>query len=402
MTHLATTTFGKLGRVFNGNSINESDKSALYSGISDGHPFIATKDVGFDNQISYESGVRIPLKYAGSFKLAPAGSVLVCAEGGSAGRKVGHTDRPVHFGNKLFAICPDRDALGRFVFYYCLSDRFAEEFRGVMSGLIGGVSLKKFKDLQLPIPPLPEQERIVSILDEIFAGLRSSRSNVENNQRNALAIFESYLHSVFAERHEGWETLQLSELCTPSRVITYGVIKLGKEDPSGVPCLRTSNVRWLRIDADSVKRIAPTLSDEFSRTILEGDEVLVNVRGTLGGVAVVAPHMAGWNVSREVAVVPINPSRVLPAFVAYSIGAGASQEWLSDVKKGAAYVGINIEDLRKLPLSVPPLAEQQRIVKTLDALWGETQRLAKLYEQKGAELAVLRAGVLREAFTGHL
>ena len=56
---------------------------------------------------------------------------------------------------------------------------------------------------------------------------------------------------------------------------------------------------------DGMKRIAPSLSAEYSRTILKGGEVLVNVRGTLGGVAVVAPEMAGWNVSREVAVVPV-------------------------------------------------------------------------------------------------
>jgi type I restriction enzyme S subunit len=90
-----------------------------------------------------------------------------------------------------------------------------------------------------------------------------------------------------------WESVPLVELCQHDRVITYGVIKLGKEVPDGVPCLRTSNVRWLKINTEGMKRIAPNLSAEYSRTVLQGDEVLVNVRGTLGGVAVVPPSMTG-------------------------------------------------------------------------------------------------------------
>ena len=65
----------------------------------------------------------------------------------------------------------------------------------------------------------------------------------------------------------------------------------------------------------------------------------------------VTPEMAGWNVSREVAAVPVNTSRINPVFLNSLIGSGASQHWLGGVKKGVAYVGINIEDLRLLPVS---------------------------------------------------
>jgi type I restriction enzyme S subunit len=125
-------------------------------------------------------------------------------------------------------------------------------------------------------------------------------------------------------------------------VITYGVIKLGPVTPDGVPCLRTSNVRRLHIDKSGLKFIARPLSDEYSRTVLRGGEVLVNVRGTLGGVAVASREMQGWNVSREVAVVPVDPRLADSDFVAYWIASQASQRWLGGVKKGAAYVGINI------------------------------------------------------------
>jgi type I restriction enzyme S subunit len=151
-----------------------------------------------------------------------------------------------------------------------------------------------------------------------------------------------------------------------------------------------------------MKRIDSSLSAEYSRTILKGGEVLVNVRGTLGGVAVAGPEMKGWNVSREVAVVPIDSSKVNPAFLCYLIGSGTSQSWLGDVKKGAAYVGINIEDLRLLPVRFPKLELQLEVVRRLNVLHSETQRLSQIYRQKIAALDELKKALLHKAFAGEL
>src|SRR6266481_3381847 len=104
---------------------------------------------------------------------------------------------------------------------------------------------------------------------------------------------------------KNWRWLPLQSLCDPNRSICYGVIKLGADVPDGIPCLRTSDVKPLLIDTTSVKRIATNISDEYRRTLLRGGEVLVNVRGTLGGVALVPDLLRGWNISREVAVVPV-------------------------------------------------------------------------------------------------
>ena len=259
-----------------------------------------------------------------------------------------------------------------------------------------------YKAIKIKFPPVPEQQRIVGILDEASDGIATAKANAEKNLQNARALFESHLQSIFTQRGLGWVEKPLSELCNPQRVITYGVIKLGDEILDGVPCLRTSNVRWLRIDTDGMKRIAPALSSEYSRTILKGGEVLVNVRGTLGGVAVASREMAGWNVSREVAVVPVDSSRVNPAFLSYLIGSGASQQWLGGVKKGAAYVGINIEDLRLLPVSAPRLDKQLEVVRHLALLQEETRRLESLSQRKLATLDALKKSLLHRAFCGAL
>lgn len=395
-------TLGDLGPIFNGNSISEAHKNAHFRGKSEGTVYLGTKDVGFDHQINYQTDIRISASEANGFKLAPANTVFVCAEGGSAGRKIAITEREVFFGNKLFAICPIEGISNKFVFYYCLTEQFSKSFKGAMAGLIGGVSLNKFKNLPIVLPPLPEQQRIVAILDEAFAGLATATANVEKNLKNARELFESYLNSAFVRNGEKEKLLPLEKLCEADRIITYGVIKLGSETPNGVPCLRTSNVRWLQIDLIGLKRISAKLSEQYGRTILRGGEVLVNVRGTLGGVAVAADEMKGWNVSREVAVVPTDTSQVLPEFLAYFIGTRDSQNWLIGVQKGVAYTGINISDLRTLPVSLPKISEQKRVVDKLVEVSTESRRLEENYRLKLLRLSQIRQSLLHAAFSGEL
>lgn len=303
-------------------------------------------------------------------------------------------------GRGLAAIRSDPKLDREFLFYQLLY--LQPTIAGKEGAVFASINKSEIEALPISVATLLEQRRIVGILDEVFEGIATAKANAGKNLKNARALLESHLQSVFLHKGASWKRRPLAELCESNRVITYGVIKLGDEVPNGVPCLRTSNVRWLRIDIDGVKRIAPTLSKDYSRTILKGGEVLVNVRGTLGGVAVVPKDMTGWNVSREVAVVPVDANRINPKFLSYFIGSGASQEWLGNVKKGAAYVGINIEDLRLLPVSAPDLKGQDGIVKELEAMQVDVDRLQSIYQRKLAALDELRQSLLHQAFSGAL
>lgn len=299
----------------------------------------------------------------------------------------------------LFDFSPKLDV--RFLFYYL--HHTADYFPRVAVGAtVKSLRLRHFEELPVKITSRPEQQRIVTLLDEAFNGITTAKANAEKNWQNSRRLLESYLQDIYAVRTGHLPKIRLEELCDAKRLITYGVIKLGDPFDDGVPCLRTSNVRWLHIDTAGMKRIAPSLSSEYGRTILRGDEVLVNVRGTLGGVAVVLNEMKGWNVSREVAVVPVNAKLLDPEFAAFWIGSSTSQEWLSGVKKGAAYTGINIEDLRNLPVPLPELAEQRAIVEAMLEIKDATQNMEDIYKKKLAALDELKKSLLHRAFSGQL
>ena len=291
--------------------------------------------------------------------------------------------------------------VGNYLFYYL--EHVHEYFQRVAVGAtVKSLRQRHFDELPILLPPLEEQRRIVAVLDEAFAAIATATANAQKNLANARELLGSTITELFDTVRGQDRACELNEFCARGRIITYGVIKLGDHQANGIPCLRTSNVRWLRFDLDGMKLIHPDLSSEYRRTILQGGEVLVNVRGTLGGVAVASPKMAGWNVSREVAVVPCDQTRINSAFLAYWIGTAESQKWLTGVLKGAAYTGINISDLRTLPIPVLSLEMQQAIVKRLDESFEQGRLLVGKYEMKLSILAALKQSLLHRAFTGEL
>lgn len=186
---------GTVGNVFNGNSINASEKESKYAGV-EGLPYIATKDVGYGfDPLDYDNGICIPLEEE-KFRIAHQGAVLICAEGGSAGKKCGLTDRDICFGNKLFANELYGQISSRFILYVYLSSAFRASFSAAMTGIIGGVSIAKFVEIPIPLPPLDEQHRIVAKLDKLMAqcdALENLRSEREEKRLAAHAAALSQL-----------------------------------------------------------------------------------------------------------------------------------------------------------------------------------------------------------------
>jgi type I restriction enzyme S subunit len=159
---------GTIGHIFNGNSVNATIKETKYTNV-DGLPFIATKDVGYGfEELDYQNGICIPADEAG-FKIARKNTLLICAEGGSAGKKCGITNRSICFGNKLLAVEPFGNINSKFLLSTYLTPTFFNQFSSAMSGIIGGISSAKFSELVVPIAPAQEQHRIAAKVEEMIA-----------------------------------------------------------------------------------------------------------------------------------------------------------------------------------------------------------------------------------------
>ena len=201
--------------------------------------------------------------------------------------------------------------------------------------------------------------------DEPFNFLRVGRSSSSGTDARQAKI--SPIPLPF-EVPEGWVWLRLDDVLKAGRSISYGVIKLGAEPRSGgISVLRCSDVRPGYIDLSEVRSVSEEIESRYLRTRLVGGEILINIRGTLGGVALVEKKLAGFNVAREVAVVPVTADLCGP-FLVYVMLSRYFWAAIQRNLRGIAYKGLNLSILRRLEIPLPPIAEQNRIVAKLDEL----------------------------------
>ena len=161
-----TSTLNRVTNLYTGNSINATQKQ-LYFSSGVGINYIATKDVDFNGNITYDNGIKIPDTYLDGFKISQPQSILLCLEGGSAGRKIGMLDQAVCFGNKLCNLS-FYSGNNKFLYYFLQSPQFLNDFQENKSGIIGGVSLKNLGNISIPLVPLAEQARISHRVEQLF------------------------------------------------------------------------------------------------------------------------------------------------------------------------------------------------------------------------------------------
>jgi restriction endonuclease S subunit/very-short-patch-repair endonuclease len=200
---------GNIGFIFNGNSVNKAIKEAKYTNVESGYPYIGTKDVGYIfDTINDDNGVKIPFDEP-KFKLAKKNTVLICSEGGSAGKKMGVVNQDCCFGNKLFAI----EQYGNIDTIYILSlygsASFGKTFKDSMTGIIGGISRNTFASLLIPIPPLEEQKAIVATVNQLFAEVEQ----LEDLTKQRISLKEDFVTSALRQlstedTNNAWAFLQ--------------------------------------------------------------------------------------------------------------------------------------------------------------------------------------------------
>lgn len=300
--------------------------------------------------------------------------------------------------NHAHVLRPHRNVLIDNWLIYHLNHSDLTEF---VSGLtVPKLNQGSLREIPVPVPPLPEQQRIVAILDEAFTDLATAKANAEKNHQNARALFESHLQSIFTQRGEGWVEKSLEDLGT---ITSSKRIFKSEYVSSGVPFYRTKEIKQLAHNRDITTElfISETRYKEIKTRFgvpQEGD-ILLTAIGTIGEIWVVEGdtefYFKDGNVLWLKGFTSINPGFLRYVLVSFV-------ESLNKMAHGSAYSALPIQRLNAHRIFLPSKVEQEKIVATLDSLNEETQRLARLYEQKQVSLAALKQSLLHQAFSGQL
>ena len=284
----------------------------------------------------------------------------------------------------------------RFVEYYLNSIKLDDYVSGMAQPKLNQKSLNS---IPVPIPPLPEQQRIVAVLDEAFAGIAAVTDNAKKNLQNARELFESHLQSIFTNKGDGWAEKHLKEVCEK---ITDGTHQTPTYFEDGVVFLSSKNVTSGKINWDNVRYIDNKQHLEMHKRVSPRlNDILLAKNGTTG-VAAIVDRETVFDIYVSLALLrPLD--NVLPSFLLYFINSPAAKTQFNKRLKGVGVPNLHLEEIREVTIAFPKsLPEQQRIVAKLDTLSIETKRLEAIYQQKLDNLAVLKQSILQKAFAGEL
>src|SRR5690606_4298165 len=293
--------------------------------------------------------------------------------------------------------------LPKWLLYYTTSDTYQNEIQKRVTGATRQrISRKNLGLIPVPVAPLSEQQRIVSILDRAFAAIAKAKANAEQNLQNAAALFESYLQGVF--ENENWEENTLKELTTK---IGSGATPRGGQasyKAEGISLVRSMNVHDSKFREKNLAFIDEQQAKELNNVTLQENDVLLNITGaSIARCCVIPKEYLPARVNQHVSIIRAKKELLDARFLNLLLTSKPYKDKLLFTgEQGATRQAITKAQIEAFRISIPKLKKQQTIVRQLDALRAETQKLEAVYQKKIDDLEELKKSILQKAFSGQL
>jgi type I restriction enzyme S subunit len=312
-------------------------------------------------------------------QIIPEGAIIFPKRGGAiATNKKRKIVRPTIVDLNTMAIIPGKRINKDYFFHWFQLFDLNDISNGANIPQINNYS---FDEVYIPYPvSLPEQQRIVSILDEAFAAIDKAKANAEQNLKNAKELFESYLQGVFENWKWEWKTLdQISDNLDSKRI----PITKSKRTSGSIPYYGASGV---------VDHVEDFIFDEDLLCISEDGANL------LARTYPIAFSISGKTWVNNHAHILRFKSLTTQKFIEHYINSIRIDDYVS----GMAQPKLNQKNLNKIPVPSPPVEAEDGILRSITLLRAETQKMEAIYQKKIADLEELKKSVLQKAFAGEL
>lgn len=296
----------------------------------------------------------------------------------------------------------------RFLFAWFKSVAHKIEAEGT-GATVKGVKLPFINSLQIPLPPLPEQHRIVAILDKAFQAIDTAKANAEKNLKNARELFESYLDFVFKNQKEEFVERSLGDkdlvdIIDGDRGANYP--KKSDFHQHGY-CLfmSTKNVRPDGFKFEDRMFITEEKDRKLRNGKLKRNDLVMTTRGTIGNIGLYSDDIEFENIriNSGMLIFRVNPNVILSSFLFELFRSNIIKTQTKKLTSGAAQPQLPIKTLVNFKIPVPiSLDVQQSLVDNIRNLYKKTQKLEKIYQQKLTALDELKKSILHKAFSGEL
>ena len=231
-----------------------------------------------------------------------------------------------------------------------------------------------YKGIKIAFPPLPEQQRIVGILDQAFAGIATAKANAEKNLQNARALFESHLNGIDAAK------VPLGDLVN----ITTGKLDANAAVENGQYPFFTCSREVYAIN---------NFSFDCEAILLAGNNAVGDFN--------VKHYKGKFNAYQRTYVITVNEKQLaMYRFLYFQMLKSLKKFKQQSVGAGTKFLKLGI--IKGMEISLPNIGEQEQIVSTMDSLRKQTDSLESIYQQKLTALDELKKALLHQAFSGQL
>ena len=345
-----------------------------------------------------------------SAKLWDKGTVIL-STGATIG-KVGIAGVELCTKQGVTGLVPKKSLSAYFLAYY-LKNITNVLKRGAAGATITEIYKKELEKIFVTIPPLSEQQQIVSILSNIDDAIQKTDQIIEQSQRLKKGMMQKLLtkgigHTKFKKVKwffgkeiqipEAWEMTELEKCVDSDTLITYGIVQAGDNISNGIPYIRTNDMLEDVIPVKKLFHTTPEIHKKYKRTQLKKGDIVCTVRASVGKFHIVPEELENANLSRGVA--RISPRDNLDnVFLYYSLQSNFVKEQLNTLSKGSTFLEITMFQLRKIltPISTN-VSEQQQIASILSNIDTQIQK-EKLHK---SNLEQLKKGLMQKLLTGQI
>ena len=338
-------------------------------------------------------------EYKSKYGVPSAGDIVITAIGTIGNSYIVREDDRFYYKDaSVLCLKKISDTDSRFINYWLKSSQMKSQLEEGNGATVDTLTISKVKNLDITLPPLPEQKRIVAILDEAFEGIDAAIANTQKNLSNARELFDSYLNDVFINKGEGCSWQSLGDICE----LIDSLHKTPKYvEDGGYPMIRVTDIKNGSLNLAGAKRVSKDVFDEFSKRHKPniGDIVLSRV-GTYGVPALVTSHEQFCLGQNTVFIVPSSSinSKMLLNF----LRCPASIRQIDELVEGTTQPTISLKNIKRIQIPVLSKKDQEKIVFVIEALSAKTNDLESNYQQKLEALNQLKQSLLAKAFSGEL
>ena len=341
-------------------------------------------------------------EFRSKYSFPKKGDILISASG-TIGRRVVYDGQPAYFqDSNIVWIANDEAKVTNeylYAFYgYC-------DWNPSKGATISRLYNDDLRRIQIPIPPLPEQQQIVAILDKSFAAIDQAKANVERNLENAKEFFQSRLEEVFSEKGEGWVEKKLGEITTK---IGSGATPRGGQasyKESGISLIRSMNVHDAGFKNEKLAFIDDEQAGKLNNVTVQENDVLLNITGaSVARCCIVPSKYLPARVNQHVSIIRLKKGVLFPLLLHYSlISKGNKKRLLGIGEQGTTRQAITKTQIQIFKINYPENQDDQiQIINKIESVMKKSLDLEDIFKQKIKSLEELKKSILQKAFSGKL